>query len=159
MLQPLNEAQVCFMNAVHSVATRFKINPTDANETIEFNSRQDFIVTIEILQLGSPFVESINAVEPFNGGFVACLADVLCRRAETLAKGMDDGDLADFYSLFELMVEKGQIVVIMSTDGSGVEGAISISEVCSFRLPGVAEMGFRLTLAVKSCDAAHSTTI
>jgi hypothetical protein len=102
-----HEAQVCFMNAVHSGATRFKINPTDANETIEFNSRQDFIVTIEILQLGGPFVESINAVEPFLGGFVASLADLLCCRAVTVANRRDDGDLADFYSLFELMVEKG----------------------------------------------------
>jgi len=35
------------------------------------------------------------------------LADLLCRRAVTVANRGDDGDLADFYSLFELMVEKG----------------------------------------------------
>jgi hypothetical protein len=107
MLQPLMKRKCCFMSAVHSGATRFKINPTDTNETIEFSSRQDSIVTVEILQLGGPFVESINAVEPFLGGFVTSLADLLCRRAVTVANRGDDGDLADFYSLFELMVEKG----------------------------------------------------
>jgi hypothetical protein len=75
------EAIIAFRQAIAREGSSFTISPC---QTIEFDSRQGFRVSLELLQLGGGFVESIAAAEPCYNGFVASLADLILNRAETV---------------------------------------------------------------------------
>jgi hypothetical protein len=101
------EAYQRFLEAVRKGARNFKIRPC---ETIEFNNSQGFLITLEILQLGGPFVESIAVSEPFLRGFLASPTDLFLLRAVTVVDRGEERDLEDFKWLLWLMAERGSIL-------------------------------------------------
>ena len=103
-----SEAILCFHDAIASGTTQFKCR--DPSQTIEFRGSQDFVVRLELLQLGGGFVDSIAAHEPFYDGFIASRADLLALRGVTVADRGEDGDLLDFKFLLRTAVEKGSLL-------------------------------------------------
>jgi len=84
-------------------------------ETIEFDSRLEFKVRLELLQLGGPFVESVSAVELL-GGFVAGLPDLIWNRAKTIVGRGEDGDVADFKFLLAEAEKRGLTISLRDDD-------------------------------------------
>jgi uncharacterized membrane protein len=103
-----SEAILCFHDAIASGATQFKRR--DPLQTIEFHASQDFVVHLELLQLGGGFVDSIAVYEPFYDGFIASRADLLALRGVTVADRGKDGDFLDFKFLLRTTVKKGLLL-------------------------------------------------
>ncbi|KAJ4356696.1 uncharacterized protein N0V89_004732 [Didymosphaeria variabile] len=103
------EAIVHLHSAISSGTTQFKVN-ADPSQTIEFDSRQDILVHLELLQIGGGFVDSIAAYEPFHDGFIASRADLLKLRGVTVADRGSDTDWADFMFLLEATALSGSIL-------------------------------------------------
>jgi hypothetical protein len=101
------EAIIAFRQAIAREGSSFTISPC---ETIEFDSRQGFRVSLELLQLGGGFVDSIAAVEPCYDGFVASLADLILNRAETVVGRGKMGDVADLRFLLEEAARRGMLI-------------------------------------------------
>jgi hypothetical protein len=95
-------------DAIASGATQFKRR--DPLQTIEFHASQDFVVHLELLQLGGGFVDSIAVYEPFYDGFIASRADLLALRGVTVADRGKDGDFLDFKFLLRTTVKKGLLL-------------------------------------------------
>jgi hypothetical protein len=101
------EAIIAFRQAMAREGSSFKISPCETND---FDSRQSFRVSLELLQLGGDFVESIAAVETCLDGFVASLADLIWNRAETVIGRGEIGDVADLRFLLEEAARLGMLI-------------------------------------------------
>ena len=108
------EAILCFHNKIASGTTQFKTQ--DSSQTIEFRSRQGFIVNLELLQFGGGFVDSIAACEPFHDGFLASRADLLILRGVTVVGRGEDGDWLDFRYLLKATVKGDSILPKLDRD-------------------------------------------
>lgn len=104
------EAIVHIHEAIASGTTQFTIDDTDLLETIKFVSSQDIVVRLELLEIGSGFVDSIDAYVPFHDGFIASRADLLKLRAVTVADRGRQKDWADFMFLLKAVALSGSIL-------------------------------------------------
>ena len=96
-----------FRGAVLDGARNFKI---DSSNMIEFDSRQGFLIKMELLELGGSFVESITTSVPFPEGLVASVMDLFLLRAVTVADRGNKRDVEDFKWLLGQMCEKGLLL-------------------------------------------------
>lgn len=96
-----------FRGAVLDGARNFKI---DSSNMIEFDSRQGFLIKMELLELGGSFVESITTSVPFPEGLVASVMDLFLLRAVTVADRGNKRDVEDFKWLLGQMCETGLLL-------------------------------------------------
>ncbi|KAF1923504.1 uncharacterized protein M421DRAFT_311469 [Didymella exigua CBS 183.55] len=89
-----SSAIVYFQNAIASGTTQFKYE--DTSQAIEFHSRQDFTVDLELVQLSGGFEDSVAAYETLHDGFIASRVDLLVLRGVTVADRGKDSDVLDF---------------------------------------------------------------
>ncbi|KAF3384720.1 hypothetical protein F1880_001921 [Penicillium rolfsii] len=87
-------------------ALNFLLQP-DGN--IQFDCSKEFIIQLEILQIGGA-IERIHAAVPFFEGSVASMSDLLRMRAETVVDRGSDGDLLDFKWLLSEVAKRGEIL-------------------------------------------------
>jgi hypothetical protein len=109
-----SETILHFHDAIASGTTQFRCR--DPSQTIEFHCSHNFIIHLELLQIGGGFVDSIAACEPFHDGFIASRADLLALRGVTVADRGDDGDLVDFKFLLRTTAEKGSLLPRLDED-------------------------------------------
>ncbi|KIW09638.1 uncharacterized protein PV09_00502, partial [Verruconis gallopava] len=107
------EAIIAFRQAIAWEGSSFAISPC---QMIEFDSRQGFRVSLELLQLGGAFVESIAVAEPCYNGFVASLADLILNRAKTVVGCGEIGDVADLRFLLEEAARRGMLIPVQEEE-------------------------------------------
>ena len=97
------EAGWAFQEAAHQQQSGFSIT---RGQEIIFAASQGFNVSVELLELGGPFVRRIDVVEPFDNGFVASVADLARQRATTCMNRGDEEDFEDLSKLLGLMISR-----------------------------------------------------
>lgn len=97
-------AMNAFLKVVQAGQNGFK---RDDDESIMFWSSLGFFVPVDLLVLGGDFVESVNAVQQIDSGFVASVPDLMNLRAITIEERGDSQDFEDFIDLMKLALDKG----------------------------------------------------
>lgn len=118
------EAMNAFLKVVQAGLNGFK---RDDDGSIVFWSRLGFFVPVDLLILGGDFVESVNAVQQIDSGFVASVPDLINLRAITIEGRGYSQDFEDFIYLMKLALAK--IFIFSNTHPMISTGQVKLYEI------------------------------
>lgn len=84
----------------------------ESDGKIAFDAPQGFRVRVNIIEIGGECIDRIHVAEPFHGGSVASMSDLLLLRAVTVVERGGDGDIVDFRWLLAEVARRGQFPAI-----------------------------------------------
>lgn len=82
----------------------------ESDGKIAFDAPQGFRVRLDLIEIGNGYIERIYVAEPFRGGSVASMSDLLRLRAVTVVERGSDGEIDDFRWLLHCIAREGQVL-------------------------------------------------